>query len=143
MITGSLQRQPYAMFAVKYNQRYSPPVFPLIPLPNSSFPEALSRSLLEIAENQSRTIDTMKANQEVQAAAYKEMTKTNKMRDDDALFHCFTVGNGLIPLILLTGSTYFVEKLNINCELWILIGWINKSDNRIGNDQSADTAQNL
>ena len=69
-----LQRQPHARFDERYNQRYSPPVFPPTPSLNSSFPEALSRSLLEIAENQSRTIDTMKASQEAQAAAYKEMT---------------------------------------------------------------------
>ena len=43
-----------------------------------------------------------------------------------------SVGNPSIPLILLTGSAYFVEKLNIKCESCILIGWLNKSDNRIG-----------
>ena len=67
------------IFDKRYNQRYSPPVFPLTPLLNSSFPEALSRSLFEIAENQSRTIDAMKASQEAQTAAYKEM-----------MMHCFT-----------------------------------------------------
>ena len=39
----------------------------------------------------------MKASQEVQAAAYKEMTKTNKMRDDDALFHFIEVYDGSNP----------------------------------------------
>ena len=34
-----------------------------------------------------------------------------------------------IPLILLTGSTYFVKKLNINSESCILIGWLDKIDN--------------
>ena len=57
------------------NQRYSPPAFPLTPSLNSSFLEVLSKSLLQIAENQSRTIEAMKASQEAQAAAYKEMTK--------------------------------------------------------------------
>ena len=51
------------------------------------------------------------------------------------------VENQSIPLILLTGSAHFVEKLNINCESWTPIGWINKSDNSIGNDQSAGAAQ--
>ena len=46
-----LQRQPHARFDERYNHRYSPPVFPLTPSLNSSFPEALSRSLLQIAEN--------------------------------------------------------------------------------------------
>ena len=39
----------------------------------------------------------MKASQEAQAAAYKEMTKTNKMRDDDALFHSIEVYDGSNP----------------------------------------------
>ena len=80
------QRQPHARFDERYNQRYSPPVFPLTPSLNSSFPEALSRSLLQIAENQSRTIDAMKPSQEAQTAAYKEMTKSNKMRDNDVQY---------------------------------------------------------
>ena len=91
------QRQPHARFDERYIQRYSPPVFPLTPSLNSSFPEAFSRSLLQIAENQSRTIEAMKASQEAQAAAYKEMTKTNKMRDDNALFHSIEVYNGSNP----------------------------------------------
>ena len=36
----------------------------------------------------------MKASQEAQAAAYKEMMKTNKMRDDDTLFHPIKVHDG-------------------------------------------------
>ena len=91
------QRQPHTRFDERYNQRYSPPAFPPTPSLNSSFPEALSKSLLQIAENQSRTIEAMKASQEAQAAAYKEMTKTNKMRDDDALFHSIEVYDGSNP----------------------------------------------
>ena len=53
------------------------------------------------------------------------------------------VENQLIPLILLRGSAYFVKKLNINHESCILIGWVNKSDNRISNDQSAGAAENI
>ena len=88
------QRQPHTRFDERYNQRYSPPVFPPTPSLNSSIPEALSKSFLQIAENQSRTIEAMKASQEAQAAAYKEMTKTNKMIDDDALFHSIEVHYG-------------------------------------------------
>ena len=54
-------RQPHARFDERYNQRYSPPTFPPTPSLNSSFWEALSKSLLQIAENQSRTIEVMKA----------------------------------------------------------------------------------
>ena len=64
---------------------------------NSTFPEDLSRSLLQIAENQSRTIDVMKASQEAQAEAYRKMTKTNKMRDDGVLFHSTEFYNGTNP----------------------------------------------
>ena len=53
------QRWPHTRFDERYNQRYSPPVFPPTPLLNSSFPEVLNKSLLQIAENQSRTIEAM------------------------------------------------------------------------------------
>ena len=39
----------------------------------------------------------MKASQEAQAAAYKEMTKSNKMRDNDAVFHSIEVYDGSNP----------------------------------------------
>ena len=39
----------------------------------------------------------MKASQEAQAEAHREMTKTNKMRDDDALFHSIEVYDGTNP----------------------------------------------
>ena len=64
-----LQRQPHARFDERYNHRYSTTVFPLTPSLDSLFPEALSRSLLQIAKNQSRTMEAMKASQEAQAAA--------------------------------------------------------------------------
>ena len=79
--------QSHARFDERYNQQYSPTIYPPTPSLNSSFPEALSKSLLQIAENQSRTIEAMKASQEAQAEAYKEMSRTNKMRDDDTLFN--------------------------------------------------------
>ena len=53
------------------------------------------------------------------------------------------VENCSFPLIFLTDSIYFVEKSNSDCESWILIGWLNKSDNMISKDQSACAAQNL
>ena len=90
-------RQPHARFNEKYNQKYSPPVFPPTPSLNNPFLEGLSKSLLQIAENQLRMIEAMKASQEAQAAAYKEMTKTNKMRDDNALFHSIEVYDGSNP----------------------------------------------
>ena len=65
-ITGISRRndQQHARFDEKYNQWYSPPAYPPTPSLNSTFPEALSRSLLQVAENQSKTIEVMKASQE-------------------------------------------------------------------------------
>ena len=89
--------QSHARFDERYNQQYSPPIYPPTPSLNSSFPEALSKSLLQITENQSRTTGAMKASQEAQAEAHKEMSRTNKMRDDDALFNSIKVYDGSNP----------------------------------------------
>ena len=51
------------------------------------------------------------------------------------------VENPSIPLILLTGSAYFVKESNINSESFILIGWCDKRDNRIGKYQSTHASQ--
>ena len=67
--------QSHARISERYNQQYSPPMYPTSPSLSSSFPEALSKSLLQIAENQYRTIEAMKASQEAQAEAYKEMSQ--------------------------------------------------------------------
>ena len=89
--------QSHARFDERYNQQYSPPIYPPTPSLNSSFPEALSKSLLQITENQSRTIEAMKASQKAQAEAYKEMSRANKMRDDDTLFNSIEVYDGSNP----------------------------------------------
>ena len=89
--------QSYTRFDKRYNQQYSPPIYPPTPSLNSSFPETLSKSLLQIAENQSRTIEAMKASQEAQVETYKEMSRTNKMRDDDTLFNSIEVYDGTNP----------------------------------------------
>ena len=39
----------------------------------------------------------MKASQEAQDKVYREMTQTNKMRDDDTLFHFIEVYDGSNP----------------------------------------------
>ena len=97
---GYQQRGPaqsHARFDERYNQHYSPPIYPPTPSLNSSFLEALSKSLLQIVENQSQTIEAMKASQEAQAEVYKEMSRTNKMREDDALFNCIEVNDRSNP----------------------------------------------
>ena len=60
-----LWRQPHTRFNERYNQKYSPPLFPPTPSLNNSFLEGLSKSLLQIADNQSKMIEAMKASQEV------------------------------------------------------------------------------
>ena len=89
--------QQHMQFDERYSRRYSPPAYPPTPSLNSTFPEVLSRSLLQIAENQSRTIDVRKESQEAQAEAYREMSKTNKMRDNDTLFHSIEVYDDTNP----------------------------------------------
>ena len=86
----------HARFNERYNQQYSPPIYPPTLSLNSSFPEALSKSLLQIVENQSRTIEAMKASQEAQVEAYREMSRSNKMRDG-ALFSSIKVYDGSNP----------------------------------------------
>ena len=58
---------------------------------------ALSKSLLQIAENKSRNINAMRVSQEAQAEAYREISRTKKMRDDDTLFHSIEVYNETNP----------------------------------------------
>ena len=92
--------QPQTRFDERLNQRYSPPVYPPTPSINTSFPgqDALSCSLIQIAENQTRSINALLASQQSQVDAYKEMARSNKMRDD-ALFESTEVYDGSNPSI--------------------------------------------
>ena len=49
--------------------------------------DAVGRSIIQLAENQSRSLDFILAGQQSQMDAYKEMTCSNQAREDDALFH--------------------------------------------------------
>ena len=88
--------QPQTRFDERLNQRYSPPVYPPTLSINSSFPgqDALSHSLIQIAENQTRSIDALS-----QVDAYKEMARSNKMREDDTLFESIEVYDRSNPSI--------------------------------------------
>ena len=88
--------QPQAWFDKSHNQRYSPPAYLPTPSINSSFSgnDTLSRSLIQIIQNQTRPIDALLASQQSQIDTYREMTRSNKMREDDGLlnlFLCMTV----------------------------------------------------
>ena len=59
--------------------------------------DALSRFLIQIAENQSRSIDAMLASQESQASAYRELTHSKKIWKMVALFESIEIYNGSNP----------------------------------------------
>ena len=47
---------------------------------------ALGRSIIQLAENQSHSLDFILVGQQSQMDAYREMTHSNQAREDDALF---------------------------------------------------------
>ena len=51
----------------------------------------------------------MKASQEAQAEVYKEMSRTNKMRDDDTLFNSIEVYDGSNPAKFENGLTALIK----------------------------------
>ena len=50
-----------------------------------------------LQKNQIRSIDAMMASQQSHIDAYSEMTRSNKMREDDALFDSIEVYDGSNP----------------------------------------------
>ena len=46
----------------------------------------MGRSIIQLAENQSRSLDFILVGQQSQMDAYREMTRSNQAREDDALF---------------------------------------------------------
>ena len=48
--------------------------------------DAVGRSIIQLAENQSHSLDFILAGQQSQMDAYREMTHSNQAREDDALF---------------------------------------------------------
>ena len=59
----------------------------------------MSHSLIQIAENQIRSIDTLLASQESQINAYRELIRSNKMREDDTLFSSIETYDGSNPAV--------------------------------------------
>ena len=80
------RRQQHAHFSEGYNRRYSPPTFPSPAFNNTMASNAVGRSIIQLAENQSRSLDFILAGQQSQMDAYREMTHSNQAREDDALF---------------------------------------------------------
>ena len=48
--------------------------------------DTVGRSIIQLAENQSHSLDCFLAGQQSQMDAYREMTRSNQAREDNALF---------------------------------------------------------
>ena len=91
------RRQQHAHFNKGYNKRYSPPMFPSPTFNNTIASDAVGRSIIQLAENQSHSLDFILVGQQSQMDAYREMTRSNQAREDDALFAGIDVYNGEDP----------------------------------------------
>ena len=80
------RRQQHTHFNEGYNRRYSPPMFPSLAFNNTMASDAVGRSIIQLAENQSHSLDFILVGQQSQMDAYREMTHSNQAREDDALF---------------------------------------------------------
>ena len=59
--------------------------------------DAVGRSIIQLVENQSHSLDFILAGQQSQMDAYKEMTCSNQAREDDTLFAGIQVYDGEDP----------------------------------------------
>ena len=91
------RRQQHAHFNEGYNRRYSPPMFPSPAFNNTMASDAVGRSIIQLAENQSRSLDFILVGWQSQMDAYREMTHSNQAREDDALFAGIEVYDGEDP----------------------------------------------
>ena len=64
---------------------------------NTMASDAVGRSIIQLAENQSHSLDFILVGQQSQMDAYKEMTCSNQAREDDALFAGIEVYNSEDP----------------------------------------------
>ena len=88
------RRQQHAHFNEGFNRRYSPPIFPFPGFNNTMASDAVGRSIIQLAENQSHLLDFILVGQQLQMDTYKEMTHSNQAREDDALFAGIQVYDG-------------------------------------------------
>ena len=91
------RRQQHNHFNEGFNRRYSPPTFPSPGFSNTMASDTVGRSIIQLAENQSHSLDFILVGQQSQMDAYKEMTHSNQAREDDALFAGIEVYNGEDP----------------------------------------------
>ena len=93
----SPRTQQHAHVYEGYNRRYSPPMFPLLAFNNTMTSDAFGRSIIQLAENQSHSLDIILGGQQSQLDAYREMTHSNQAREDDTLFAGIDVYDGEDP----------------------------------------------
>ena len=80
-------------FNKKQNQMYSP--YHFAPLPAlSAGSDLLSRSIMQLAETQSHSLEIVAAQQKSQIDVYQELTRSNKEKKHNALFTSIPVFNG-------------------------------------------------
>ena len=80
-------------FNEKQNQLYSP--YHFAPSPAlSAGSDMLSRSIMQLAETQSHSLEIFAAQQKSQIDVYQELTRSNKEKEHDALFTSIPVFNG-------------------------------------------------
>ena len=78
--------QQHTHFNEGFNRRYSHPTFPSPQFNNTMASDAVGRSTIQLAENQSHLLDFILAGQQSQMDIYKEMACSNQAREDDTLF---------------------------------------------------------
>ena len=91
------RRQQHTHFNEGFNRRYSPPTFPSPGFNNTIASDTVGRSIIQLADNQSHSLYFILAGQQSQMDAYKDMTRSNQAREDDALFAGIPVYDGEDP----------------------------------------------
>ena len=91
------RRQQHPHFNKGYNRRYSSPTFPSPTFNNTMASDTVGRSIIQLAENQSHSLDFILVGQQSQMDAYREMTCSNQAREDNALFAGIEVYDGEDP----------------------------------------------
>ena len=80
------RRQQHAHFNEGFQQEVFSSIFPSPGFNNTMASDAVGRSIIQLAENQSHSLDFILVGQQLQMDAYKELTHSNQAREDDALF---------------------------------------------------------
>ena len=91
------RRQQHTHFNEGFNRRYSPPIFPSPGFNNTMASDTVGRSIIQLAGNQSHSLDFILVGQQSQMDAYKELTCSNQPREDETLFAGIEVYDGEDP----------------------------------------------